>query len=77
MKVLFDQNVPLNLARHLTGHEVKTAANMLWEELKNGDLIQAAEESGFAVLVTCDQQWLYQQNLAERKIAIVEITVNN
>ena len=66
MKVLFDQNVPFNLARHLMGHEVKTAANMGWEELKNGDLIQAAEEGGFDVLVTCDQQWRYQQNLTER-----------
>jgi hypothetical protein len=77
MKVLFDQNVPRNLARFLTQHEVLTAANMGWGELKNGDLLKAAEGGGFEVLVTCDQNWRYQQNLKRRTIGILEIKKNN
>ena len=77
MKVLFDQNVPRNLAGFLPNHQILTAANMGWEELKNGDLLKAAEDCGFQILVTCDQDWRYQQNLKERTIAIVELSKNN
>jgi hypothetical protein len=77
VKVLFDQNVPRNLRIHLTGHEVLTAANMDWQELENGDLLKAAEFGGFDVFITCDQSLRYQQNLIDRKIAIIELTKNN
>ena len=77
MRVLFDQNVPIDLAPHLTGHEVTTARRMGWSELENGDLLKAAESGGFSVFVTCDRNLRYQQNLAGRSIAIVEITKNN
>jgi len=42
-----------------------------WERLTNGDLLKAAEEAGFDVLLTTDRRIRYQQNLAGRKIAIV------
>jgi hypothetical protein len=41
--------------------------------LKNGDLLTAAEEAGFEVLVTSDKSIRYQQNLRRRKIAIVAL----
>ena len=71
MKVLFDQNMPRPLARFLTQHQVSTAADMGWERLKNGDLLNAAEANGFDVLVTADQNLAYQQNLENRKLALV------
>jgi hypothetical protein len=40
-------------------------------KLKNGDLLQRAEESGFELLLTTDKNIRYQQNLTGRKIAIV------
>ena len=43
MKVLFDVNVPRPLRRHLTGHQVTTSQERGWAELRNGDLIAAAE----------------------------------
>ena len=42
-----------------------------WEELANGELIDLAEQAGFAVMVTTDKNIRYQQNLKARKIALV------
>ena len=42
-----------------------------WEESANGELIDAAEQAGFEVLVTTDKNIHYQQNLKARKIALV------
>jgi argininosuccinate synthase len=42
-----------------------------WEELANGELIEAAEHAGFEVMVTTDKNIRYRQNLKGRKIALV------
>jgi putative NIF3 family GTP cyclohydrolase 1 type 2 len=55
----------------LTGHTVEEARLHGWEELANGELIEAAEREGFDVLVTTDKNIRYQQNLKARKIALV------
>jgi hypothetical protein len=44
---------------------------MGWEQLANGALLKAAEEAGFALFLTTDQNLRYQQNLSDRKIAII------
>ena len=59
------------LRRHLPRHEVATAAEMDWSQLTNGELLAAATDAGFEVLVTTDQNLRYQQNLKDRKIAVV------
>jgi hypothetical protein len=71
MKILFDQGTPVPLRRHLPRHDVATAAEMDWSQLTNGELLAAATEAGFEVLVTTDQNIRYQQNLKERTIAVV------
>jgi predicted nuclease of predicted toxin-antitoxin system len=77
VKVLFDQNVPRNLAPHLKVHEVTRSAQLGWQELKNGDLLEAAQGWGFEVLVTADRNLAYQQNLKGRKLAIVVLPSGN
>jgi hypothetical protein len=67
----FDQGTPVPLRRHLQPHTVETAAELGWSELGNGELIAAAEEAGFDLMITTDQNLRYQQNLAERRIGIV------
>ena len=42
-----------------------------WSELDNGDLIARAEDEGYDILVTTDQNMRYQQNLAGRRLAAV------
>lgn len=74
MLVLLDNNAPRGLIRALIGHTVTEARQRGWAELKNGELLTAAEEAGFEVLVTADKNIQYQQNLNERKIAVVVLT---
>jgi hypothetical protein len=76
LKILFDQNTPRNLVRYLEGHDVQRAAQLHWEELKNGDLLQAAEAKGFDLFLTCDRNLGYQQNLQTRRIAIIAMSTN-
>ena len=74
MRVLFDHGTPRGLARELKEHTVTAAKVMGWEELTNGELLRAAEEAEFDVLLTTDQRIRYQQNLTGRKIAIVVLS---
>ena len=71
MLIIFDQATPVPIRPYLEGHTVRTAAQQGWDKLRNGDLLTAAEEAGFDVLLTTDKNMRYQQNLAGRKIAIV------
>jgi len=71
VKVLFDNNVPAPLRNRLPGHEVSTARQMGWQELKNGDLLTTAEAAGFEVMLTGDKNLAYQQNLTGRTLALV------
>ena len=47
-----------------------------WATLSNGELIRAAEQAGFEVLLTTDNGLGYQQNLNQRKIAIAVLSRN-
>jgi hypothetical protein len=71
MLVLFDQGTPVPIRKFLKGHVVQTTAQRGWEELKNGELLKAAEEAGFEVFLTPDKNIRFQQNLAMRGIAVV------
>jgi hypothetical protein len=71
MLILFDQGTPIGIRDSLLGHETRTAREQGWSELLNGELLRAAEESGFDVLLTTDKNLIYQQNLSNRRIAIV------
>jgi hypothetical protein len=73
MRVLFDQGTPVPIKRYLTAHEVSISADLGWERLTNGDLIHAAENEGFEILLTTDKNLCYQQNLRDGAIAIVVI----
>jgi hypothetical protein len=71
MRILFDQATPVPLRPYLVGHTIRTAAEEGWDRLRNGDLLNAAEEAGFDLLLTTDRNMQYQQNLAGRKIVVV------
>jgi len=70
MKILFDQGTPAPLRKYLSNYEVKTAYELGWHTLSNGELIAKAEESGFQKFVSTDQHLKYQQNLIKREIGI-------
>ena len=74
MLILLDNNAPRGLAPALTPHMVTETRERGWSALKNGELLDAAEEAGFNVIVTSDKNIKYQQNLRGRKIALVVLT---
>jgi predicted nuclease of predicted toxin-antitoxin system len=75
-RILFDQNVPVGLRRHLP-YEVSTAYENGWHELRNGELLGAAERAGFEIFLTCDQSIRHQQKLAGRTIGVVVLLTNH
>ena len=76
MRVFFDECVARPLRKLLTSHETKTAQELGWGRLKNGALIEKAESGGFEVFVTSDKNLKYQQNLHDRKIALLVLSTN-
>jgi hypothetical protein len=72
--VLFDNNIPRGLARALPDHTVVEARERSWHQLKNGDLLKAAEDAAFDVFITSDKNIQYQQNLTNRKLAVVVLS---
>jgi hypothetical protein len=71
MRIIFDQATPLPIRPHLARHTVHTATQQGWDKFTNGELLTAAEEAGFDLLLTTDKNLRYQQNLQGRKIAVV------
>lgn len=76
MRILLDNGVPEGLRKHLPPHLVLAAKTFGWQTLENGDLIAAAEENGFDLLITNDKSIRYQQNLKGRKLAILSLSDN-
>ena len=76
MKVLLDECVPWPMHKLLAGHDCTTAQKRGWGGIKNGDLLGRAEDE-FDLFVTSDQNMRYQQNLAGRRIAILELSTND
>jgi predicted nuclease of predicted toxin-antitoxin system len=70
MKILLDECVDWRLSRDLREHEVKTARQMGWATVKNGELLALAAET-FDVFVTVDRKLPTQQNLNVLAIAVV------
>jgi predicted nuclease of predicted toxin-antitoxin system len=77
MRILLDVCTPVQVRHALPGHDVETAFKMGWGELENGALLIAAESAGFDLFIICDKNMRYQQNLAGRKVAILELWTNH
>ena len=70
MRVLFDQGTPVPLRALLNNHVVTTVFELGWSRLQNGELLLQAEQAGYELFVTTDQNLRYQQNIADRSLAI-------
>ena len=73
MRILFDQGTPQPLRRYLPGHMVDTVYEQGWSTLQNGVLLATAEQAGYDLFITTDQNLRYQQNLTGRRLAIVAL----
>jgi len=76
MRILFDQGTPVTIRNALENHSVRTAHEEGWSTLLNGELLRAAENAGFEVLLTTDTSLPQQQNLKGLKLAVVILSKN-
>lgn len=71
MQLLFDECTPKRLTNYFPGHHIQTVTEAGLNGSKNGQLLRAAVEMGFDVLVTVDQRLRFQQNLSQFNLAVI------
>jgi hypothetical protein len=76
-RTICDHNIPFILTLSLPACDITHASQLGWQELSNGRLLAAAEETGFDVLITADQNIQHQQNLTARKLALIVLDTNH
>ena len=70
VRVFLDECIDWRLSRDIGGHDVKTARQMGWTAIKNGELLALAA-AHFDAFVTVDRNLSFQQNLATLPIAVI------
>ena len=70
MRIFLDECIDWRLSRDIPGHDVKTARQMGWTAIKNGELLALVAEA-FDVFVTVDRNLALQQDVADLSIAVV------
>ena len=76
MRLLLDESVPRKLRFSLAHHEVRTAVEMGWNGVANGELLALASKD-FDALITADKNLQYQQNLSALPIAVVVLDAHS
>jgi len=71
LRILIDEQLPRQLAPYLVGHDARTVQQESWAGLKNGALLTEAEEAGFSVFLTGDQNLEFQQNISKSRLGVV------
>jgi hypothetical protein len=70
VRVLLDEQLPLDLAAALQGHSVDTVAGCGWAGITNGELLRRMEGE-YDALLTMDRGIEFQQNLIAVAVAIL------
>lgn len=70
MRILFDENIPQGLEGDIPNHECSHVIAAGWAGVKNGNLLNLAEQAGYQIFITFDKGITSQQRLAGRKISI-------
>lgn len=76
MKILLDECVPWPMHRILAGHTCTSVQAEGWRGIRNSELLKRVE-ADFDLLITADQNILYQQNLASSTVSILELSTND
>ena len=69
--ILFDVCTPAPLRKLLPGHRIDTAIERGWRTIRNGELLDLAQDAGYDTVITADGSMPSQQNIAKRNIAVV------
>jgi len=72
MRILLDENIPIDFAAELPGHDVSTVAERGWSGILNGELMRRARER-CDVFVTLDRNLEFQQNIADLPLGVIVV----
>jgi hypothetical protein len=76
MRILLDENFPVDFAKLLVGPEVVTVHSLGWSGIKNGELLRRA--SGVCdVFVTLDRNLEFQQNIKALSFGVIVVRVRS
>src|SRR5262249_53921544 len=77
VKILLDESPPIDLRHSFPTHEAHTVEWVGLKGKRNGELLDAAELAGYDVLLTMDQGVEHQQNLTNRRIALLVLVARS
>ena len=73
MLILLDENLPLELAAELSGHDVRSVRDMAWRGKRNGELLALMRDSDIEFFVTVDQSLRFQQPIDRFPTGIIQL----
>ena len=76
MRIVLDECVPWPMQRRLPLHSCTSVQAQGWSGIRNSELLRRAEGE-LDLFITSDQNIRYQQSLAGRTIAILELSTND
>ena len=76
MRVLLDEQLPLDLAAALQGHRVFTVAGRGWTGITNGELLRRMGGE-YDALVTMDRGIEFQQNLTSVAVGVLLVRASS
>ena len=77
MRILLDENIPVDFAAELPGHEISTVIALGWSAVLNGELMRRAREH-CDVFATLDRNIEFQQNISALPFGvIIERAISN
>jgi len=72
MRILLDENFPVDFAKMQTGHEIVTVYSLGWSGIKNGELLRRVN-GVCEVFVTLDRNLEFQQNIKILPFGVVVV----
>ena len=72
MRILLDENIPVDFAAELRGHEVSTVVELGWSGVLNGELMRRARGC-CGVFVTLDRNIEFQQNISVLPFGVIVV----
>ena len=76
VRVLLDENLPVDFAALVVGHEVVTVRGLGWAGTQNGELMRRAA-AVCDVFVTMDQNIPHQQHIPRRPFGVILLAAHS
>ena len=70
MRILLDENIPVDLAAELGGHDVDTVVGLGWAGVVNGELLTRAS-GRFDAFLTMDRNLEFQQRISALPFGVI------